>query len=172
MSVCVCEGNRTTHHVQYAQGEISTRVQPQQLKKKSLVEGLLRFTVGVLSTPLLKSTSTARWVMRAHGRTLTIIAESQHPSTPMWANVEVFADQFSNNFQCCSYSLTLAKFLGNIQFSEGMWNVKMRGRPDGLFGVAQIMLCVNENSKAKVPATVALYPFFFYRQAPLSQGKA
>ena len=41
----------------------------------------------------------------------------------------------------------------------------MRGRPDGLFGVAQIMLCVNENSKAKVPATVALYPFFFLPSA-------
>ena len=129
--------------------------------------------MGVLSTTLLKSTSTARWVMRAHGRTLTIIAESQHPSTPMWANVEVFADQFSHNFQWDSYFLTLAKtFFGNIQFSDGMWNVKLRGRPDGLFGVAQIMLCVNENSKAKVPATVALYPFFFYRQAPLSQEKA
>ena len=62
-------------------------------------------------------------------------------------------------------------FFGNIQFSEGMWNVKMSGRPDGLFGVAQIMLCVNENSKAKVPATAALYPFCFYRQGPLSKEK-
>ena len=31
---------------------------------------------------LLKSTSTARWVTSAHGRALTIIAESQHPATP------------------------------------------------------------------------------------------
>ena len=37
----------------------------------------------------------------------------------------------------------------------------MRDRPHGLFGVAQIMLCGSENSIAKVPATVAQYPFFF-----------
>ena len=63
-------------------------------------------------------------------------------------------------------------FFCNFQFSEGMWNVKMSGRPDGLFCMAQIMLCVNENSKAKVPATVALSPFFFYHQRLLSKGKA
>ena len=62
--------------------------------------------------------------------------------------------------------------LGNVLFSDGMWNVKMSGRPDGLFGVAQIMVCVIENSIAKVPATVAQYPFFFHRQPQLSQGKA
>ena len=36
----------------------------------------------LLSTHLLKSTSTARWVTSAHGRALTIIAEGQHPATP------------------------------------------------------------------------------------------
>ena len=67
--------------------------------------------------------------------------------------------------------LTLAKnILGNVLFSDGMWDVKVRGRPHGLFGVAQIMLCVIENSIAKVPATVAQYPFFFHRQPQLSQG--
>ena len=63
--------------------EFSTRVQPQQLANKtSFVQRLLRITVCLLSTPLLKSTSTARRVTSAHGRTLTIIAEGQHPSTP------------------------------------------------------------------------------------------
>ena len=52
-----------------------------------------------------------------------------------------------------------------------MWAIKMRGRPDGLFGVVQIMLCGNENSPAKVPATVVQYRFFFFRQLQLSQGK-
>ena len=91
----------------------------------------------------------------------------------MWANVEVFAGSFSGNFPV-GFVLpdTCKKKMVKKQFSEGMWNVKMRGRPDGLFGVAQIMLCVNEISKAKVNATVALYPFFFYRQAQLSQEKA
>ena len=61
--------------------EFSTRVQPQQLANKNkFCGGRLRFAVGVLSTHLLKSTSTARWVARAHGRTLTINAEGQHPS--------------------------------------------------------------------------------------------
>ena len=87
------------------------------------------------------------------------IAEGQHPATPMWANVltntlsKCFADQFSHNFQLYSYSLTLAKTIfGDIQFSEGMWNVKMRGRPDGLFGVAQIMLCVSILLKKEKPS--------------------
>ena len=74
-------------------------------KNKSFVQRLLRITVCLLSTPLLKSTSTARWVTSAHGRALTIIAESQHPSTPMWASVfkntcvEVFTKSCSHNFQ-------------------------------------------------------------------------
>ena len=95
-SVCVCQGNRTTHPVRNALGlaplhnrsihclaKFSTSIQPYQLRKnKSFVQRLLRFTVGELSTPLLKSASTARWVTSAHGRALTIIAEGQHPATP------------------------------------------------------------------------------------------
>ena len=52
-----------------------------------------------------------------------------------------------------------------------MWEIKMRGRPDGLFGVAQIMLCVNENSLAKVPATVVQYRFFFFPSGAVVAGK-
>ena len=70
--------------------------------------------------------------------------------------------QFSSGIRT---PLTLAKnILGNVLFSDGMWNVKVTGGPDGLFVVAQIMLCVIENSIAMVPATVAQYPFFFHRQ--------
>ena len=52
-----------------------------------------------------------------------------------------------------------------------MWAIKMRGRPDGLFGVVQIMLCGNENSPAKVPATVVQYRFFFFPSASVVAGK-
>ena len=95
-SVCVCQGNRTTHHVRNALG-FSSVAQPfdslfnkvfdehptvATRKNESFVQRLLRITVCPLSTPLLKSTSTARWVTSAHGRALSIIAEGQHPATP------------------------------------------------------------------------------------------
>ena len=67
---------------------------------------------------------------------------------------------------------TCKNILGNAQILGNDVKMKVRSRPDGLFGVAQIMLCVIENSIAKVPATVAQCPFFFHRQAPLSQEKA
>ena len=104
--------------------------------------------MGVLSTPLLKSTSTARWVTRAHGRALTIIAERP---TSLNTNVgkcrsvrRPIFPQFPVLFVLRDTCKT--KFLVIHKFRKGMWNVKMRGRPDGLFGVAQIMLCVSENS--------------------------
>ena len=71
--------NRSIH----CAAKFSTSIQPQQLRKnKSFVQRPFRITVRLLSTHLLKSTSTARWVTSAHGRALTIIAEGQHPATP------------------------------------------------------------------------------------------
>ena len=71
--------NRSIHCV----AKFSTSIQPWQLRKnESFVQRLLRITVCLLSTPLLKSTSTTRLVTSAHGRALTIVAEGQHPATP------------------------------------------------------------------------------------------
>ena len=69
--------------------------------------------------------------------------------------------------------LTLAKnIFGHIQLSEEVWEIKMRGRPDGLFGVAQIMRCICEICTAKFPPLWLSILSFFLRQPQLSQGMA
>ena len=177
----MCQRNRTTHHVKYALGlsplhnrsihcvaKFSTCIQQQQLRKnRSFVDRLLRFTVGVLSTPLLKSNSRARWVTSAHDRAPTIFAEGQHPSTPCGQLLlRTHLPRYSQThcptiFSCIRTAHTCKNISGAIQILGRTWKTKMRGRPDGLLGVAQIMLCMCENSTVKVPATVAQYPFFF-----------